>query len=1116
MSKDEPIAVELAKKQRDISVAEFFERNRHLLGFDNKRKALLTVVKEAVDNSIDACEEARILPEIKIEIVDMQNDRFKISVEDNGPGIVKKQIPSIFAKLLYGSKFHRMRQSLTADQSLLIEKDGKVEITKIGDFVDAHLVGEGEQNISDLKVRVPAFNWKNYNYSFKPVSHVIKHKQENEIYEIILESGRKIKVTGCHSLFTLNKEISVVEAEARNLKEGDHIIVPKKIPEPQIKNSICLLDYISLEEAKKQWWYVYGFEGKEIAEFFRKAEVIHKRTSKSRKFYRFESNGQFIDVLDDSYKQYLSKGFLPLHLVIETGFHICEQNYVKTYHHGQETKIPLYWSITPQLMRFLGFFVAEGHSDKRQIAFTFGSDEKEFVKEISDFAINHGMNYTIENRDRNAIRIKVFGGLISTVISKLCGKGAKNKKIPDFVFSSNYENRQHFLDALYQGDGHKFKERNQLTHSTVSETLANQVMYLWLFQGVVAHQHTKIIQGLGKTPSVCFVTNIYGYDINKSFVFEADTEDCKSCDFIPKEYLKEFKPLSALSNRKQILKSIGLGYTESQYSKYTKFFEAAKNTVNKNILLETVNLNKHNLNFLEYKGLVQLSDNQILLTQKFNLLEQKINIIEKFLNSDLCLLKIKSIKKLDIENQWVYDLSVPECENFVAGFGGVAAHNSRGQQGIGISAAVLYAQLTTGRPAKILSKISPKHPAVYTELNINTQTNSPVIVKEEEREWKKEQGTRVELDIEAVYQKGDQSVDTYLKETAIANPHVTLIYTSPKSEQFIFARATDKLPAEPKEIKPHPYGVEHGILQKMISATECRTLQAFLTQEFSRVGPETAKEICSNASLQTTLKPRELVHAQVEQLMHGIKNTKIISPSTDCIVPIGEELLEKGLKKEVNAEFYTAVARSPDVYKGIPFVVEVALAYGGEQPSDESARLLRFANRVPLLYQQSACATFKSVVGTNWKSYGIQQSGGALPQGPLTIAISLVSVWPPFTSEAKEAIAHYPEIIKEIKLALQDAGRKLGAYVNKKKRAGIEQERVNIFERYIPEVADSLSRLTGENKNKLIESMKKMLEKNKEFIQQNKGELKGEVEPRPKGEKGEKQATLKGTFEEEE
>ena len=104
-------AQEMAKKHRDISVAEFFEKNRHLLGFDNARKALLTCVKEAVDNSLDACEEAGILPEIQVELIDMGNNRFRVIVEDNGPGIIRAQIPKVFAKLLYGSKFHRLKQS---------------------------------------------------------------------------------------------------------------------------------------------------------------------------------------------------------------------------------------------------------------------------------------------------------------------------------------------------------------------------------------------------------------------------------------------------------------------------------------------------------------------------------------------------------------------------------------------------------------------------------------------------------------------------------------------------------------------------------------------------------------------------------------------------------------------------------------------------------------------------------------------------------------------------------------------------------------------------------------------------------------------------------------------
>jgi DNA topoisomerase-6 subunit B len=410
---------------------------------------------------------------------------------------------------------------------------------------------------------------------------------------------------------------------------------------------------------------------------------------------------------------------------------------------------------------------------------------------------------------------------------------------------------------------------------------------------------------------------------------------------------------------------------------------------------------------------------------------------------------------------------------------------ARGQQGIGISAAVLYAQLTTGRPARITTRIDPTHPAHYMELHLDTKTNEPHIVKDEEVQWKKERGTKVELDIEASYQKGDQSVDSYLKETAIVNPHATIIYTNPKAEQVIFPRASDKLPKEPQEIKPHPYGVELGIMLKMIRATDSRTLQSFLMNEFSRVGSQTAKEICSNAGLQTDMKPRELELGHVEKLMEGIKKTKIISPPTDCIVPIGEELLEKGLRKEVAAEFYTAVTRPPEIYRGIPFVIEVALAYGGQQPKDQIARVLRFANRVPLLYQQSACSAFKSILQTNWKPYGMQQSGSSAPVGPLTVVVHLASVWPPFTSEAKEAIAHYPEIIKEIKLALQEAGRRLGAYVNKKKRVGLERERVNIFERYIPEVADSLSFLSGENKKAIESQLNSMLAKNKEFIQTN-------------------------------
>lgn len=402
---------------------------------------------------------------------------------------------------------------------------------------------------------------------------------------------------------------------------------------------------------------------------------------------------------------------------------------------------------------------------------------------------------------------------------------------------------------------------------------------------------------------------------------------------------------------------------------------------------------------------------------------------------------------------------------------------SRGQQGIGISAAVMFAQLTTGRPTKIISKTGKEKPAHYMELHLNTQTNSPEIMIDIEKEWNKDHGTKIEMDLEGSYMKGTQSVDEYLRETAIINPHATIIYTNPKAEQFIYARATDDLPKEPEEIKPHPYGLELGILVKMLKNAESRTLQSFLTSDLSRVGPGTAKEICDNALLDPKRKPSEISMQESEKLINAIKNTKISSPSTDCLSPIGAELIEKSLKKEINAEFYVAISRPIFVYRGNPFQIEVGFAYGGNQPKDQSVSLLRFANRVPLLYQQGACAITKSIIATNWKSYGMQQSNGAIPSGPLTVLVHMSSVWVPFTSESKEALAHYPEIIKEIKLALQEAGRKLQTYVHKKFRVQNQLDRANLFERYMPEVADSLERLTGEKKEKIIAKFLEMIKK---------------------------------------
>ncbi len=407
---------------------------------------------------------------------------------------------------------------------------------------------------------------------------------------------------------------------------------------------------------------------------------------------------------------------------------------------------------------------------------------------------------------------------------------------------------------------------------------------------------------------------------------------------------------------------------------------------------------------------------------------------------------------------------------------------SRGQQGIGVSASVLYGQLTTGKAAKIISKIGKNKPAHYYELKIDINRNEPHILRDHVVDLSQDHGTKVLIELEGKYQKGKQSVEEYLRQVAIANPHAEIVYLSPLKETFRFKRAVAKLPKEPKAIKPHPYGIEIGVIMRMLSLSKAKSLQGFFASEFSRVSTNLAKEICNKAQVSPTIKPKEVSHEESEKLIKAIRETKISSPPLDCLSPIGEQAIIEGLKKEVKGDFYAAVSRRPSVYRGNPFLVEVGIIYGGEVPKDEPIRVVRLANKVPLQYQQSACAVTKSVINTSWRNYGLSQSRGALPIGPVLLMVHIASVWVPFTSEAKEAIAHYPEIIKQIKLALQDVGRKLGSYIRKTVRVKEQQDRINLFENYIPELAGSLSDLTGEKKTVLEEHLHKVFKKSLKAI----------------------------------
>jgi DNA topoisomerase-6 subunit B len=567
---------------------------------------------------------------------------------------------------------------------------------------------------------------------------------------------------------------------------------------------------------------------------------------------------------------------------------------------------------------------------------------------------------------------------------------------------------------------------------------------------------------------------------------------------------------------------------------------------------------------------------------------------------------------------------------------------ARGQQGIGISAAVLYSQLTSGKPAKITSRTQGNDQAQYFELIIDTDTNDPEISVEEETTWDRPHGTRIELEMEA-NMRARQQLHDYIKHTAVVNPHARIELREPQAE-FKSERATDQLPAETEEIRPHPHGVELGTLIKMAEATDSYSVSGFLQGEFTRVGGKTADSVIDNFrdrhfgremtwrppaahedgdieaavteavankgaeataafakqvaettgdhdriahheldaiveeaanevqtefgttfgatvrekareaawdvitseresdiytlvdEVTTTRKDDAVVQALSERLaakfdqgerhrhthqefeefvdraadmtedrddatfgdtarenitdklwemasrvpdeppkiskvanerdtasnlLEAMRETDIISPPTDCLAPITDDLVEAGLRKEYDAEFYAASTRDASVHGGDPFIVEAGIAYGGEL-EESKAGVLRFANRVPLVYQRGACATTDVVKDINWRNYGLDQPGGSgIPNGPAVIMVHVASTNVPFTSESKDAVANVPEIEHEMELAIREAARELKSFLKERRSREQRRKKQDKLATILPEMAEKLSNVTG-------------------------------------------------------
>ncbi|MDH5753918.1 MAG: DNA topoisomerase VI subunit B [Candidatus Bathyarchaeota archaeon] len=396
----------------------------------------------------------------------------------------------------------------------------------------------------------------------------------------------------------------------------------------------------------------------------------------------------------------------------------------------------------------------------------------------------------------------------------------------------------------------------------------------------------------------------------------------------------------------------------------------------------------------------------------------------------------------------------------------------RGTFGLGGKMAILYGQITTHQPACIISSTGSSKVYMY-KLMIDIQRNRPLILDRKVRINKEQwRGTIVEFCLEGDYFRAMPKILEYFKQTAMVNPYANLTFVDPKGRLYKFTSVTKEMPDPPKETLPHPYGVDVELLQRLIQVTPYKNMLEFLRYHFHRVGEITARKFLEFSSISLSKNPKRLSHGEIVRLMRMLKRFReFLPPDAGCLSPVGEELLRVGILKELKPEFVAVHQRKPSTYAGHPFIIEVGIAYGGEIPKKGSFLIYRFANRIPLLYDEASDVSVKVINSMNWRRYKVT------PDMPIAVSVHICSTKVPYKTVGKEFIADRPEVKREVANGLREVARRLQRFLTRREHVDRERKRLGIFSKYLPKIARFSAQLAGKEKQpdikKLLRSVKK-------------------------------------------
>ena len=1023
------LADQLFKEFKEHSVSEFFRKNAAMLGYTGKIRSLTTVVHEGVTNSVSW----------------------------NTPVAVK--IDGVSRLVIIGELIDGLMEKYR-------------DHVRVGNVESLHLS-------EDLKVL--CFDKRTLKMKYKRVQSVHRHKLGvgEKLFLIRTVGGRKVIATKHHSLFTLSEE-RVVPVRVEELKKGDFIVVPKKWPERgHIKKLNLLEEILRLPPECTTNISLYGV--------------------KKLLYVNRELLGRIKALLDPRdrcytfYAYHMARDRLPVDLLRQLSaeerkaFKGCEISWKNCRH-----KLPVMMDVDEDLMSILGLYSAEGctRSNMQQVYFSFGSGERELAEYLTQaIARKFRIKASINQAHSSAINVVVSSKFAAFLFKYVFrgGGSAQDKKLPEIILNVTPELREKYLLSYIAGDGcptalafelmrngGSLRDMNLKINActTISQELFFGIQYLLASLGISfstreIEKEERVVNGRLARFGKSYIIEVWGKQENSPLNLYPITAG--GCEFYD-----------------------------------AKIRYAVKNCGQGGIRFDV-------LDKLQREGGITMSAEALT-----------------FRNGDLAVLRISDIAEMDSAGCYVYDFSVDDDENFVGGFGPICLHNSidaaeetgilpdvivvikrfndnpehlkviiednasgipeefipnvfgkmlagtklhrhmqaRGQQGIGVSGAVMFGQITSGKPVAVTTSTGNGE-IVHMEVMIDVDKNEGRVVNgyKAKGDWR---GVRVELELkEVAYVRSRYGPFNYLRMTATANPHVRITLIEPDGALTVFERASEKVPERPKPIPLHPWGVMADDLLALAKHTKSRTVAGFLVAELSRVTKAKVDEISRISGVNLDKKPSELTWEDAEGIVAAFKRIRFMAPPTEGLRPIGAAEIKSGMRQVLQPEFVHAVTRSPKVYRGgLPFAVEVGVAYGGgagkgteeAEGGEETGgmELLRFANRAPLIFDQGGCVITAAVHSIDWRRYGVD-----ITASPVSLFVHMVSAYVPYTSAGKQSIAEEPEVYEEIRAAIMEAARELRRFLFRKIRVKEKQERAGLFEQYLPVIAKKAASLAG-------------------------------------------------------